>query len=77
MATRQEKLIDIKAHPENHRHDFTSLIHCCTDDTGAVDAGLLQAHAGLLGRNGGIACDVLEGPCSCGAWHKVVDGVRQ
>ena len=21
------------------------------------------------GKNGGVACDVTSGPCSCGAWH--------
>jgi hypothetical protein len=22
-------------------------------------------------RNGGVECDVLQGPCSCGAWHRI------
>ena len=22
-----------------------------------------------FGRNGGVVCDTLTGPCTCGAWH--------
>jgi len=29
----------------------------------------MQTHEGRFGYNGGQGCDVLEGPCSCGAWH--------
>ncbi len=28
--------------------------------------------------NGGVQCDLDDGPCSCGAWHKVTeDRVKQ
>jgi hypothetical protein len=64
------KLAHIKSHPAEHRHDFLELVRCCTLH-GVIDGRLLEAHqqyAGL-GRNGGVACDVVDGPCSCGAWH--------
>lgn len=69
--TRDEKLADIKAHPERHRHSFESLQRCCTTAEGAIDLSLMEAHEthAPLGRNGGRACDVSSGPCSCGAWH--------
>lgn len=63
----QEKLRDIREHPERHRHDFFALQSCCMVD-GALSALLMDAHP-ALGRNGGQKCDVTEGPCSCGAWH--------
>lgn len=70
VAARDKKLAELKEHPERHRHDFEALQRCCTVD-GALDLGLLEAHsaAAPLGRNGGRACDVTSGPCSCGAWH--------
>lgn len=65
---RIERLKDIKANPEKHRHDFISLQRCCFVN-GAIDLGLMEAHEGLAGSNGGSRCDVRQGPCSCGAWH--------
>ena len=68
--TRDEKLKDIKEHPENHLHDFEGLRKCCFDGI-AIDLSLMEAHEKFasLGRNGGQDCDVTSGPCSCGAWH--------
>lgn len=68
--TRQERLDDIKRHPENHRHDFEGLQRCCFAD-GALDLGLMEAHQkhASLGTNGSQKCDVTRGPCACGAWH--------
>lgn len=68
--TREEKLRDIKEHPERHRHDYEGLNACCFHN-GALDLGLIDAHSqyARLGTNGGRACDVTSGPCSCGAWH--------
>ena len=70
MTSREQVIADISAHPERHRHDFDSLQRCCTVD-GALDLSIMEAHsaAAPLGRNGGRACDVTAGPCSCGAWH--------
>ncbi len=67
---RERVLADIKAHPENHRHDFSDLHACCVIG-GVLDSGLLDAHAthAPIGWNGGRACDVTSGPCACGAWH--------
>lgn len=61
---------DIRNHPENHLHDFNELHKCCMVG-GALDLSLLDAHGEHLnlGTNGGTKCDVLEGPCACGAWH--------
>jgi hypothetical protein len=36
---------------------------------GVVDLAALDALEGRYGTNGGRGCDVLRGPCSCGAWH--------
>ncbi len=35
----------------------------------AIHLGKMQELEGRFGYNGGTGCDVLEGPCSCGAWH--------
>ena len=70
LSKRDEKLKDIKEHPERHRHDFGGLHACCTID-GVVDLSLMDAHSQHvdMGTNGGTRCDVTEGPCACGAWH--------
>lgn len=67
--THAEKLKDIKENPQNHRHyDLNELQNCAWID-GAIDLAVIDAHGGLLGYNGGVACDVRSGPCSCGAFH--------
>jgi len=69
--SRDEVLEDIRTNPLDHVHvDLNSLESCCFIDE-AVDLLLIDAHSehAPLGRNGGVACDVLSGPCSCGAWH--------
>jgi hypothetical protein len=70
MATHEEKLQDIKEHPEKHHHTFEALQACCIVD-GALSLALLDAHGkyAALGFNGGQRCDVVSGPCACGAWH--------
>ena len=68
--TREEVLEDIKQHPERHRHDLNGLTACYMIG-GAVDISLMDVHSQYvdLGTNGGIRCDVVKGPCACGAWH--------
>lgn len=66
--TKDEKLKDIKTNPNKHKHNFDSLFVCAFVD-GAIDLSIIEAHKGLLGHNGGVPCDVRNGPCSCGAWH--------
>ena len=34
-----------------------------------IDLKKLEEREGDYGYNGGIGCDMLDGPCSCGAWH--------
>ncbi len=71
FMTPAERLInDIQIHPEEHKHDLNGLIACCTIDR-VVDLSVMQAHQDYvdLGRNGGIKCDVVQGPCACGGWH--------
>lgn len=64
-----ERLKDIKNNPEQHKHkDLNGLTACAMVD-GAVSIAIMQAHEGLFGYNGGEACDVANGPCSCGSWH--------
>lgn len=66
-ATREEEIL---RHPERHRHTFEELVACCTED-GVLNIALMQAHEKYvqLGTNGGVRCDVVAGPCSCGGWH--------
>jgi len=61
------KLRDIEEHPERHHHDFDGLQRCCMI-LGALDTLVAESHP-ALGMNGGRKCDVVRGPCSCGAWH--------
>jgi len=67
---REEKLLDIKNHPEKHKHDFDGLTECCVFE-GAIDLSIMDAHSKYvdLGTNGGVRCDTTDGPCACGAWH--------
>ncbi len=66
---RDARVRDIHDHPERHRHNYSGLLACCTIN-GVIDLALIEAHGALLGRNGGVACDVTQGPCACGAWHQ-------
>lgn len=68
--TVDERILDIKAHPEQHQHSFDGLVRCCMND-GAINTAIMQAHEDYApqGVNGGRRCDVSRGPCSCGAWH--------
>lgn len=67
----------IKEHPEVHAHfSIEELQRCCTvmhEGQRVIDTQLLDAHSETnpIGFNGGQACDVLDGPCACGAWHKL------
>lgn len=65
MTTREERLKDIKTNPSNHRHTFEALQQCCMVG-GALSLELMDAHEGIIGR---AECDVVSGPCSCGATH--------
>lgn len=67
--THEDRLKEIKEHPENHRHPNTDTLMSCSMINGAISLMLLDAHAGTHGTNGGVKCDVAEGPCACGAWH--------
>ncbi len=68
--TLDEKLKDIKEHPDRHRHTFEDLQRCCFHG-GALDMRLMEVHEihASTGTNGGRSCDVTSGPCACGAWH--------
>ncbi len=65
-----EKIEDIKSHPENHKHSFEALRVCCMVGN-VLDTSVLDAHSEYvdLGTNGGTRCDTMSGPCACGAWH--------
>lgn len=66
---RKAILKEIKEHPEKHKHYDMSELRVCSTIEGAIDMSIMLAHEGLLGHNGGVGCDVRNGPCSCGAWH--------
>lgn len=60
---------EILANPTSHRHAYQDLVRCCTTADGAVSLAHMDAHrAAVPARNPG-GCDVMEGPCACGAWH--------
>lgn len=67
--TREELLAEIRKHPEKHRHDFEGLMRCSMVK-GALDIEVMDVHSGITGSNGGTKCDVTDGPCACGAWHR-------
>lgn len=47
--------------------DFTQLLDTATTSQGVDLAAIEGMRTGRV--NGGIPCDVVRGPCSCGAWH--------
>jgi hypothetical protein len=69
-AATEEKIDDIRQHPDQHQHDYAGLVRCSMIN-GAIDVAVMEAHAQYvnIGTNGGARCDVTEGPCACGAWH--------
>lgn len=71
MGSNPDAVIEeIKQHPEKHVHEMNALLVCASFN-GAINTAVLTAHADYLdfGTNGGVKCDVVLGPCSCGAWH--------
>ncbi len=74
--TYESVLQEMLMYPERHIHvDMNDLTACCilVDANGeaAVDLALLDAHSEHIdmGSNGGRRCDVVNGPCACGATH--------
>jgi hypothetical protein len=69
-VTYEERVEDIRKRPEAHRHlDLNGVNACCVVTGSAITVGLVDAHQGVYGTNGGVGCDVAHGPCSCGAFH--------
>lgn len=66
---RSEKIKHIKENPHLHKHGNLNGLNACATIDGALDLGIIDAHGGVYGYNGGVACDVSRGPCSCGAFH--------
>jgi hypothetical protein len=48
---------------------FGDVIAHATTKDGVIDLARMEKLEGRFGSNGGRGCDVLSGPCSCGAWH--------
>lgn len=48
---------------------FQDVYASAITEDGAIDLREIERHEGRFGSNGGRGCDVLSGPCSCGAWH--------
>lgn len=77
--TAESILQEIKESPEHHCHiNYSDLAACCTvtatirgRSSLVIDVGLIDAHGAIapFGYNGGRRCDVVSGPCACGAWH--------
>ena len=54
----------------SHLPDFVSLARSVLTDEGVIDLSIIdKASEGPGPTNGGIRCDVSEGPYACGAWH--------
>ena len=71
QRTHEIVLQEIKEHPERHMHVSLSELHSCCFISGATDPALINAHSQYIdmGSNGGRRCDVVRGPCACGAYH--------
>lgn len=53
---------------DKKKRTFNDVLKDAVNEDGSISASKLEGD-GSLGYNGGIACDVTEGPCACGAWH--------
>jgi len=58
-----------KKNKENVGSEFNDVINYAIDKNGHLSLSKLEELEGRFGSNGGRGCDVLSGPCSCGAWH--------
>lgn len=67
-----DRLLHIVEHPREHDHFGMDELNACCSIDGRFDWALLVAHwmHATLGHNPMEACDALEGPCACGAWHR-------
>jgi len=54
---------------ENIGSEFNDVINYAINEKGHLDLRKIEKLEGRFGSNGGRGCDVLSGPCSCGAWH--------
>ena len=68
MKAIQQRLDEITDYPARHQHSFVDLLACCTVN-GVLDLNLLETHKACVPQRNPSKCDVLSGPCSCGAWH--------
>ncbi len=68
-ARRPARIEDIRLNPSKHLHDFDGLFLCSTIDN-AVDSYLVDLHMECFAAVGRPRCDVVDGPCACGAYHK-------
>ena len=50
-------------------YDLNDVVKYARDRNGNISISKMEYLEGLHGHNGGRGCDVLRGPCSCGAWH--------
>mgnify|MGYP000009180288 CR=1 FL=1 len=56
---------------------FRGLVRSATCEDGSISSIRFQLNEGLFGHNGGQPCDVLDGPCSCGAMHRKDEKVQE
>jgi hypothetical protein len=61
---RQER----KRRESKKERTFNEVVAHAMDEHGVLDLSALD-NLPPVGYNGGVKCDVTEGPCSCGAWH--------
>lgn len=61
---------DQKKTTDNKERTFEDIVRASTTEDGAIDLSTFSSfEREPVGYNGGVACDVTKGPCSCGAWH--------
>jgi hypothetical protein len=72
-----EKLGFTKKKSKSHRFEFkidayTALSHStgCTPEIAHASKLICVWKRIKKKTNGGVVCDVVDGPCACGAWHK-------
>jgi hypothetical protein len=61
----------LRHHPERHVHRFREELEKCCKVNGQFAPVLLELHYiySKIHNANNDPCDVLEGPCTCGAWH--------
>ncbi len=61
----------IKLRPDLHVHKNENELFACCMKNGSIDLSLIEAHSRYAHPRKNPICDVVSGPCACGAWHDI------